>query len=436
MSAAPTRAEADRIRGDTPMGGVAEPWRSETSMTIHESTRRAALRDAIPPSPVPPLRVAMVGNHPPRRCGIATYTRDVAAALRGAGHAVHVTAMAEPGRRYDHGGAVDRAVDQGSRADHVAAGRAIAAWGPDVVLAEHEFGIFGGPAGAWLSDLLDAARAPAVVTLHTVLERPTPEQERAMAGLEARAAALVVMAERGRRILAARRASGPPVAVIAHGAPDRPLVEPRTLRARLGWPERPTLLTFGLLSPGKGIETVVEALPAVLERVPEARYVLLGATHPHLLAREGEGYRDGLAARARALGVEHALHMVPRYVEDEVLCDALQAADVYVTPYAGEAQITSGTLAYALAMGVPTVSTPYWHAREALPAEQLVPHGDAGALARAACALLTDGARRRSIARETWLRARGTVWSAHARHLGAVLHAVAGGAAEGAARRA
>ena len=405
-------------------------------MTVHESPRRTTLRDAIPPGPVAPLRVALVGNHPPRRCGIATYTRDVAAALRGAGHTVHVTAMAEPGHRYDHGGTVDRAVDQGSRADHAAAGWAIAAWGPDMVLVEHEFGIFGGPAGAWLSDLLDAAGAPAVVTLHTVLERPTPEQERAMAGIERRAAALVVMAERGRRILRARRAAGPPVEVIAHGAPDRSLVEPSAMRARLGWPERPTLLTFGLLSPGKGIETAIEALPGVLERVPDARYVLLGATHPHLLAREGEAYRDRLSARARALGVERALHMVPRYVADDVLCDALQAADVYVTPYAGEAQITSGTLAYALAMGVPTVSTPYWHAREALPADQLVPHGDADALARAASALLGDPARRRSVARETWLRARGTVWSAHARHLGAVLHAAADRAAARAARRA
>lgn len=397
--------------------------------------RGAGPRAGSPPHPSP-LRVALLGNHPPRRCGIATYTRDVAAALRGAGHAVHVTAMTEPGAFHDYGRAVDRPACAGSRADHAAAGRAIAAWSPDVVLVEHEFGIFGGPAGRWLHDLMDAAGAPAVVTLHTVLERPTPEQRAVMTGLEARAAAFVVMAERGRRILRASGAGGPPIEVIAHGAPDRPLVAPEAMRDRLGWPERPTLLTFGLLSPGKGIETVLEALPAIRARVPGIRYVLLGATHPHLVAREGEAYRDGLRARARALDVEDALHMIPRYVEDGVLCDALQAADVYLTPYAGEAQITSGTLAYALALGVPTISTPYWHAREALPSEHLFPHGDAGALARAASDLLLDEDRRRMVARETWLRARGTVWSSHAERLGAVLREAARAAADWRARSA
>jgi glycosyltransferase involved in cell wall biosynthesis len=386
--------------------------------------------------PGAPLRVALVGNHPPRRCGIATYTRDVAAALRGAGHRLHLTAMTDPGASHDYGPAVDRAVAQASRSDHVAAGREIAGWDPDVVLVEHEFGIFGGPAGRWIADLIEAADAPAVVTLHTVLERPTPEQDAAMRAIEARAAALVVMAERGRRMLRARRPSGPPVEVIPHGAPDLPPAAPGAMRARLGWPERPTMLTFGLLSPGKGIETAIDALPAVLERVPGARYVLLGATHPHLVAREGETYREGLLARARALGVGDALHMIPRYVDDAFLRDALRAAEVYVTPYAAEAQITSGTLALALALGVPTVSTPYWHAREALTAAQLFPHGDAAALAAAASALLTDEGRRGAVSRETWLRARGTVWPAHAERLGAVLRDAARGWVAPTARRA
>ena len=372
------------------------------------------------------LRIALVGNHPPRRCGIATYTRDVAAALRGAGHAVHVTAMTDEGAAHDYGPAVSGSVAQGSRADHARAGRAIADWGADVVLVEHEFGIFGGPSGLWLADLLDAARAPAAVTLHTVLERMTPEQAAAQAAIEDRAAALVVMAERGRAILLARDPSlAPRVAVVPHGAPDRPLADPSAMRARLGWDERPTALTFGLLSPGKGIEHALDALPAILGRVPEARYVVLGATHPHLLAREGEAYRSGLRARAEALGVSHAVRMIPTYLDDEALCDALQAADVYVTPYPHEAQITSGTLAHAFACGIPIVSTPYWHAREILPSRQLVPFADAAAMARAVGGLLADGPRRRAIAASTWERGRRTIWPVHAARLGEVLRRAA-----------
>ena len=384
---------------------------------------------AIPAQALPhgALRIALVGNHPPRRCGIATYTRDVAAALRDAGHAIHVTAMTEPGGVHDYGSAIDQSAAQGSRTDHARAGRVIAAWGPDVVLVEHEFGIFGGPSGFWLADLLDAARAPAVVTLHTVLEDMTPNQARAMAAIEARAAALVVMAERGRAILLARDPSlAPRVAVVPHGAPDRSLTDPASMRARLGWSERPTILTFGLLSPGKGIEQVLDALPAILEQVPGARYVVLGATHPHLAAREGEAYRMGLRARADALGVAHALSMVPNYVDDEEFCDALQAADVYVTPYLNEAQITSGTLAYAFACGIPIVSTPYWHAREILPRRQLVPFADAAAMARTVGGLLADAPRREAIARSTWAWGRETIWPVHAARLGDVLrHAVA-----------
>ena len=397
-----------------------------------------AVRPLTPSRPVAPLRVALVGNHPPRRCGIATYTRDVARALRGAGHAVHITAMTDPGGAYDYAGAVDVTVAQPSRASHVEAGRAIAAWRPDVVLVEHEFGIFGGPAGVWLADLLDAARAPSVVRLHTVLDRLTAEQAAAVDALTARAAGLIVMAERGRAILQGCDPSlAPRLNVVPHGAPDRPLADPAAMRARLGWAERPTALTFGLLSPGKGIEHMVEALPAILERVPDARYVVLGATHPHLAAREGEVYRHRLRARAAALGVAHALRMIPRYVDDAELCDALQAADVYVTPYASEAQITSGTLAYAFACGIPIVSTPYWHAREILPARQLVPHTDPAALARAVGGLLADPEERRAIAEATWAKGRETVWPVHAARLtealrralrGAAMPAVAGAA--------
>lgn len=372
-----------------------------------------------------PLRVALVGNHPPRRCGIATYTRDVAIALRAAGHIVHVTAMSEPGRRHSYGSAVDLEVRQEVRADYAMAGRAIAAWAPDVVFVQHEFGIFGGPAGAWLIDLIDAANVPNVVQLHTVLAEPDFHQRAAMEALRRRTASFVVMAARGRDMLAETGLCGLSVHVVPHGTPNRARIRPADMRRRLDWSDRPTLLTFGLISPGKGIETAIAALPAILSRVPDARYVLLGATHPMLLAQEGERYREGLIDLARRLGVEKALRMQNRYLNDAALCDALQAADVYVTPYLNRAQITSGTLACALACGVPTVSTPYWHAEDVLPAELLFSFGDVDGLAARATDLLTQPDRREALARRAWNESRSAIWPAIAHRLDTVLWAAA-----------
>ena len=374
------------------------------------------------------LRIALVGNHPPRRCGIATYTRDVAVALRAAGHVVHVTAMIEPGQTTTGRPAVgiDNAVRQDDRADYRTAGNRIASWHPDIVLVQHEFGIFGGPAGIWLTDLLDAAGVPSVVQLHTVLAEPDHHQRAAMKALRRRAASFVVMAARGRDMLAATGLAGPSVQVIPHGTPDRPRVRPSDMRGRLDWPERPTMLTFGLISPGKGIETAIAALPAILERVPDASYVLLGATHPTLLAREGERYRNGLVDLARRLGVEAALRMENRYLDDSSLCDALQAADVYVTPYLNRAQITSGTLAYALACGVPTVSTPYWHAEDVLSSECLFPFGDAAALADRAITLLTRPDLRAASSDRVWTASRPAIWRDVAHRLDTSLRAAAG----------
>ena len=358
-----------------------------------------------------PLRVAVIGNHPPRRCGIAAFTRDVAASLERAGCALHVTAMSDAGPdRAGYPPAVAQVVDASSRGAHVAAGRAVAAWRPDAVLVEHEFGIYGGPAGAWLLDLLAETDAPALVRLHTVLAEPDRAQGIVLDGLARRAVRLVVMARAGRETLAARGIASGRVALLPHGAPDRPLREPAEARRALGWDEAPTLLTFGLLSSGKGIETVIDALPAILEAVPDARYRLVGATHPHLAAREGEAYRESLVERALALGVARAFETVPRFVDDDELLDMLAAADVYVTPYTDPQQVTSGTLAYARALGRPIVSTPYVHAREIVPPERLVPFGDAGALGRTAGRLLADPDALERIAAETWAAGRTSVW--------------------------
>jgi glycosyltransferase involved in cell wall biosynthesis len=221
------------------------------------------------------------------------------------------------------------------------------------------------------------------------------------------------MAERGAHML--RALYGAPshkVRVVPHGAPSRGLHPTDAFKKKLGLGGRQILLTFGLLSPNKGIETIIQALPRIVRASPNAMYVVAGATHPHLLQREGERYRDSLTALADDLGVAEHLSFINRYLGDEELLDVLAAADVYVTPYLTEAQITSGTLSYALALGRPTVSTPYWHAQEALAdgVGILCPFGDATAFGDAISELLTDDRRRAGLSRAAYMAARPSRW--------------------------
>jgi glycosyltransferase involved in cell wall biosynthesis len=193
--------------------------------------------------------------------------------------------------------------------------------------------------------LLDRVDAPVVVTLHTVLEQPNADQRAVIEALARRASKLIVMAEKGRELLVrVHGISWNQIAVVPHGVPDRPLVRPESVQTRFGFGGRRVLLTFGLLSPNKGIETMIRALPAIVAAHPESLYVVLGATHPHLVAREGEAYRDSLKALAAELGVSQSVRFIDGFLDQESLLDYLQAADIYVTPYLNETQITSGTL--------------------------------------------------------------------------------------------
>ncbi|WP_136162634.1 glycosyltransferase family 4 protein [Sphingomonas flavalba] len=361
-------------------------------------------------------RVALIGNFPPRKCGIATFTEGVYDALTAAfpDCAVDVVAMVDPGAAYAFPDAVGMTVAQ----DDPDAYRRAADWlrgrGPDVVCVQHEFGIYGGPAGAWLLDLLERIDAPVVTTLHTVLTDPSADQRRVMMALARRSARLVVMAERGLAIL--RDVYGVPIhkiMVVPHGVPDVPLSPPDAFKAEFGLAGREVLFTFGLLSPNKGIEHMIAAMPRIVAARPDAVYVVLGATHPHLIAREGEAYRERLAALAAARGVGDHVRLINRYADDAALLRYLAAADIYVTPYLNIAQITSGTLSYAVALGKPVVSTPYWHAEELLGdgCGVLVPVGDADALADAAITLLSDDARRAAIGRRAYAAGRTMLWS-------------------------
>ena len=388
--------------------------------TPHDPVRRdaTAAKALVPQAGTRLKRVALIGNFPPRRCGIATFTADCHASLATlAGKpAVDVYAMVDPGADYPFGPEVARTIRQNEEQDYLDAARAIEAGDYDALWVQHEFGIFGGDAGRHLLALLDAVDLPVVATLHTVLERPDPAQRAVMDALIARCERVVTMAERGREIL--RETYGAPhgrIALVPHGVPDRPRLlaeEVEGMKIRLGLPEE-VIFTFGLLGPGKGLELMIDAMPAILRERPAASYVVLGATHPHLVAHEGEAYRDGLKRRARALGVDHAVQFIDRFAEFEDMLDHIQAADVYVMPYANEAQITSGTLAYAAALGKAIVATPFWHAQELLAdgAGALVPFDDPDALADEIVHFLRDAALREATGRRAWNKGREAIWS-------------------------
>jgi len=373
-------------------------------------------RREAPISARPVGRMAMVGNFPPRRCGIATFTGDVYEALTTAypDLVCDVYAMTDEGSTYAYPEEVKFELRQNALIDYADAARRINASGAEVVCLQHEYGIFGGAAGDFLLTLLDGVRVPVVTSLHTVLTTPDADQRRVMMRIIERSSRVIVMSRKGRDIL--REVYGAPagkIAVVPHGVPDRPLVATDEIKPQFGLEGHDVLMTFGLLSPGKGIETMIRALPAVVAARPNALYLILGATHPHLVAREGERYRESLASLADELGVGDNIRFVNEYVDTPKLLEYLAAADVYVTPYPNEAQITSGTLSYAVSLGKPVISTPYWHAAELLADGRgvLTPFNDPAAMAAAAVDLLTQPDRLAAIRDKAYAAGREMIWS-------------------------
>jgi glycosyltransferase involved in cell wall biosynthesis len=365
--------------------------------------------------PVPLHQIAFVGTYPPRRCGIATYTRDlrdaIAATLGDAECLVVPLVDSDAG---DHPPEVRFTIRDDSLPAYRRAAEYLNLCNVDVVSLQHEYGIFGGPAGAHVLALVRGLRMPIHTTLHTVLAEPTMEQHEVMEELLARSSRLAVMTERGRRLLLDRyHVDDARIDVIPHGIPDMPLESPAVARERLGIEARWMLLTFGLLAPGKGIEHVIAALPAILAEHPDALYVVLGATHPQLVRSEGEAYRERLAGLAAELGVQDRVLFLDRYMALPELLAFIAAADLYITPYLNQDQITSGTLAYAFGCGKPVISTPYWHAAELLADGRgvLVPFSDAAAIARETIALLGDDGRRSELARRAWQAGRDMTWA-------------------------
>jgi glycosyltransferase involved in cell wall biosynthesis len=365
--------------------------------------------------------IALIGNYLPRRCGIATFTTDIHCAFlsRYPSVKMDVWAMNDGAAEYAYPAGVVGTIEQDDLAAYRLAAAQITASGADMVWIQHEFGIFGGDAGAHILKLIDRLAMPVAVTLHTVLSDPLPAQRRVMDALAERCDTLIVMAEAAKQILIETYGCDPAkISVIAHGIPDRPFVSTGPMKRQLGWQDRKIILTFGLLSPGKGIETMIAAMPKVLSQIPDAHYVILGATHPHCLARDGERYREQLQAMAVQLGVADHVHWIGGFCETDALLDYLSAADVYVTPYLNPAQVTSGTLAYAVGLGKPVVSTPYVHAAELLSGGhgRLVDFGDSAGFANAIIDLLEDEVGLMDLRKRTYALGREMIWPRLAEH--------------------
>lgn len=362
-----------------------------------------------------PQRVAFIGNYLPRRCGIATFTHDLHQAVAKARPELHtcVVAMTEPGRTYDYPSAVGPQIRDDQIGDYIRAAKFLNDGGFDVVSLQHEYGIFGGEAGGNIVELLARLRMPVVTTLHTVLPEPSPVQRTVMRQVIDASTRLVVMSKKGHEFLqSVHDVSARKIDLIPHGIPDFPFLDPQFAKTKFGFSGKTIILTFGLLSPGKGIETVIDAMPGVLKSRADAIYVVLGATHPHLLQHEGEAYRESLAVRARALSIEDHVVFIDQFVDQATLLDYISMCDVYVTPYLNEAQMTSGTLAYSFGLGKAVVSTPYWHAKELLGDGRgiLVPFSGVVAMSTEISGLLTDDGRRQAMGKRAYAASRSMTW--------------------------
>ena len=365
-------------------------------------------------------KIAFVGDHLPRKCGIATFTSDLLAAVAAAhpqSQCFSVSVNDIQGG-YEYPEVVRFEIEEQDLSSYLRAADFLNISNVDIVCLQHEFGIFGGPAGGHILALLRELRMPVVTTLHTLLREPKAEQRRVMQELVALSTRLVVMAERGRQMLQEIYQAPPAkIDLIPHGIPDVGFVDPTDFKDQFGVEGRVVLLTFGLLSPNKGIEYVLNALPHILAEFSNVVYIVLGATHPNELREHGEAYRLSLEILAKKNKLEKNVIFYNRFVELEHLKEFIGAADFYITPYLNEAQITSGPLAYTFGAGKVVISTPYWHAAELLTEDcgVLVPFGDAPAIAREVIDLLRDDTRRHAIRKNAYKLGREMVWSNVAR---------------------
>jgi glycosyltransferase involved in cell wall biosynthesis len=362
-----------------------------------------------------PTRIAFIGNYLPRECGIATFTTDLCTAIAAEYGQERLFAIPvnDPDSIYDYPDRVRLELTQEDLASYERAADFLNFNGNDLVCLQHEYGIYGGTAGRHILALLRRLKMPLVTTLHTVLREPDANQRIVLEEIAELSDRLIAMSELAAQLL--RDVYSVPygkIDVIPHGVPDLPFTDPNYFKDIFSAEGRSVLLTFGLLSPNKGIENVIRALPDILAEHPDVVYIVSGVTHPHIRRRDGESYREGLQALAKELGVSSNLILSNHFVNANELVQHVGAADIYITPYRQEAQIVSGTLAIALGAGKAIISTPYWHARELLAGKRgvIVPFDRPDAIAEAVLALLNNDAERHAMRKRAYLHSRGTTW--------------------------
>jgi len=360
--------------------------------------------------------IVFIGNYLPRQCGIATFTSHLleSIALNAPDKACWAVAMNDRPEGYPYPSQVRFEINQNLLNEYSLTADLLNLNQVDVICLQHEYGIFGGQRGSFIIELLRDIKIPVVTTLHTILKDPTLQDRHIMLQLSEFSDRLVVMSELSIEFLRdIYKVPEEKIILIHHGIPDVPFVESDAYKEKFSVLGKSVILTSGLLSPGKGIETVIDALPEILKAHPQVIYLVVGATHPHLKAEQGEDYRIGLHLRAKKLGVADHIVFHDRFVADEDLREFIGAADIYVTPYLNEAQIISGSLAYAVGMGKAVVSTPYWHAQELLADSRgrLVPFRDHVHIAREIIDLLNHPDELRAIQKRAYDYGRRMVWS-------------------------
>jgi glycosyltransferase involved in cell wall biosynthesis len=363
-----------------------------------------------------PSRVAVVGNHLPRQCGIATFTTDLCNAIAAEYGAAQLSVVAvnDGHSSYSYPERVRFEISEGDIASYRGAADYLNASNIDLVCLQHEYGIFGGKSGNHIMELLKHLKMPVVTTLHTVLREPNLDQRVVMHKIAARSERLIVMSQYSSRVLQeVFRVPAEKIDLIPHGIPDLPFEQPDMYKKRFSCQGKSVLLTFGLLSPNKGFESVIQAMPRILASHSNTVYMIAGATHPQIRAREGDHYRLELQALAKKLGVEQQVLFVNRFVSPEEMASLVGSADIYITSYCHEAQAVSGTLAYAMGAGKTIISTPYWYAAEVLDQGRgmMVPFENPAAIATATIALLANDEARQAMRERAYLYARSMVWN-------------------------
>ena len=367
------------------------------------------------------MKIAVIGNYLPRQCGIATFTTDlcdsIAGRLHKSGEHLKVVAMDDISKGYPYPDRVGFQVRANVQSDYIHAAEFLNVHEFDVAILQHEFGIFGGEDGCHIFHMIKNLRMPVIATLHTILKDPSAGQRAVIQELAKCTDSLIVMAHKARMLLNdSYGIEDSKIIFIPHGIPDVPFAGPGSdsFRAQLGLTGRKIILTFGLLSPGKGIEVMLNAMPAIIERHPDVSYIVLGETHPHIIKDKGDSYRQRLYQQVSRLGIEDHVLFHNRFVDLETLTQYMTTTDIYVSPYLNEEQIVSGTLSYAVGMGAAVVSTPYWHAQELLAEGRgcLVPFNDPVVLAEKINHLLEHEDERNEIRKKGYQFSRSAVWKA------------------------